>query len=147
MDHFNDKPTESAENTVDNSVPPNTFLIREGVKAIPLKKAYITIGRNHENMVVVDDPRVSRRHAELRVIRGNFVIFDLNSAGGTYVNGQRTNQGILYSGDLISLAGVNFVISQDTRLMDRLTDSIVVGSGKRDTVTFKKSLSSENKDK
>jgi pSer/pThr/pTyr-binding forkhead associated (FHA) protein len=41
------------------------------------------------------------------------VIFDLNSTGGTHINGQRTSQSVLYPGDLISLAGVKFIFSQE----------------------------------
>ena len=54
----------------DDSLPENAFLIIEGTKAIPLNQSTITIGRHQDNMVVIDDPRVSRHHMELRVIQG-----------------------------------------------------------------------------
>jgi pSer/pThr/pTyr-binding forkhead associated (FHA) protein len=41
------------------------------------------------------------------------VLFDLNSTGGTFVNGQRTSQTVLYPGDVISLAGVALIFGQD----------------------------------
>jgi pSer/pThr/pTyr-binding forkhead associated (FHA) protein len=41
------------------------------------------------------------------------LIFDLNSTGGTYVNGQRTSQSVLYPGDVISLAGLPIIFGQD----------------------------------
>ena len=97
------------------AVPQNYFLIFEGTMAIALDKPHITFGRSHDNVVIVDDPRVSRHHMEIRVIRDHFVVFDLNSSGGTYVNGQRVNQGILYQDDLISLAGVNFIFTNDLK--------------------------------
>jgi pSer/pThr/pTyr-binding forkhead associated (FHA) protein len=101
----------------DNSaIPENAFLIVEGVKVYPLKQAVINIGRRLDNMVVVDDPRVSRNHAQLRAIKGRFVVFDLNSTGGTFVNGQRANQSVLYPGDVISLAGVTLIFGQDNPL-------------------------------
>ena len=62
---------------------------------------------------MIDDPRISRSHAQLRAIKGRFVIFDLNSTGGTFVNAQRTSQSVLYPGDVISLAGVPLVFGQD----------------------------------
>jgi pSer/pThr/pTyr-binding forkhead associated (FHA) protein len=40
-------------------------------------------------------------------------LFDLNSTGGTFVNGQRTSQTVLYPGDVISLAGVALIFGQD----------------------------------
>ena len=47
------------------------------------------------------------------IVRDRFVLFDLNSSGGTFVNGQRTDQSILYPGDVISLAGVTLIFGQD----------------------------------
>jgi pSer/pThr/pTyr-binding forkhead associated (FHA) protein len=66
-----------------------------------------------DNQLVIDDPRVSRSHAQLRAIKGRYILFDLNSTGGTFVNGQRTNQSILYPGDVISLSGVPLIFGQD----------------------------------
>jgi pSer/pThr/pTyr-binding forkhead associated (FHA) protein len=94
-------------------IPENAFLIIDGVKIFPLTEMVVNIGRRMENQLVIDDPRISRNHAQLRAIKGRFVIFDLNSTGGLFVNGQRTNQSVLYPGDVISLAGVSLVFGQD----------------------------------
>jgi pSer/pThr/pTyr-binding forkhead associated (FHA) protein len=98
---------------VSENIPDNAFLIIEGVKVHPLTETVINIGRRLENNLVIDDPRVSRNHAQLRAIKGRFVLFDLNSTGGTFVNGQRTSQTVLYPGDVISLAGVALIFGQD----------------------------------
>ena len=95
------------------NIPENAFLIVEGVKVHPLNESVVNIGRRLENQLVIDDPRVSRNHAQLRAIKGRFVLFDLNSTGGTFVNGQRTSQTVLYPGDVISLAGVALIFGQD----------------------------------
>ncbi len=108
-----ENPTETDD---DSTIPENAFLIIEGVKVFPLKQAVINIGRRLDNTVVVDDPRVSRNHAQLRAIKGRYVVFDLNSTGGTFVNGQRANQSVLYPGDVISLAGVTLIFGQDNPL-------------------------------
>lgn len=110
--------TQGMQNTSDeaneeNSIPENAFLIIEGVKVHPLNESVVNIGRRLENQLVIDDPRVSRNHAQLRAIKGRFVLFDLNSTGGTFVNGQRTSQTVLYPGDVISLAGVALIFGQD----------------------------------
>jgi len=94
-------------------IPENSFLIVEGVKIYPLSLSVVNIGRRLDNQLVIDDPRVSRNHAQLRAIKGRFVVFDLNSTGGTFVNGQRTSQSVLYPGDVISLAGVALIFGQD----------------------------------
>ena len=101
------------ESETNDTIPENAFLIIEGVKVHPLKESVINIGRRLENHLVIDDPRISRNHAQLRAIKGRFVLFDLNSTGGTFVNGQRTSQTVLYPGDVISLAGVALIFGQD----------------------------------
>jgi pSer/pThr/pTyr-binding forkhead associated (FHA) protein len=148
MDDYNIKPEENGEVEKENAVPSNTFLIMEGTKAIPLTQSPITIGRSHENLVVLDDPRVSRKHLEIRVIREHFVLFDLNSSGGTFVNGQRVSQGILYSGDVISLAGVTLIFMQDSRLRAPGTDPLTAsGMGDRNTAIFNSSSDKNKKNK
>jgi pSer/pThr/pTyr-binding forkhead associated (FHA) protein len=105
--------TTNDENEEGENIPENAFLIIEGVKVHPLNEPVVNIGRRLENQLVIDDPRVSRNHAQLRAIKGRFVLFDLNSTGGTFVNGQRTSQTVLYPGDVISLAGVALIFGQD----------------------------------
>ena len=106
-------PSAGASPEDNSAIPENAFLIIEGVKVHPLNESVVNIGRRLENQLVIDDPRVSRNHAQLRAIKGRFVLFDLNSTGGTFVNGQRTSQTVLYPGDVISLAGVALIFGQD----------------------------------
>jgi len=106
-------PTENADSGENDRIPENAFLIIEGVKVFPLTNTVINIGRRMDNQLVIDDPRISRNHAQLRAINGRFVLFDLNSTGGTFVNGQRASQSVLYPGDVISLAGVALIFGQD----------------------------------
>lgn len=94
-------------------IPHNAFLIIGGVRVFQLSQSPVNIGRRADNQLVLDDPRVSRYHAQIRAVSGRFVIFDLNSTGGTYVNGQRINNTILYPGDVISLAGLPIIFGQD----------------------------------
>ena len=66
----------------------------------------ITIGRLPESTIVVNDPNVSRRHAELRPsgAPGEYAVFDLGSTNGTKVNGLLVNGSqILRSGDEITV--------------------------------------------
>jgi len=114
MENTQNTPANSDENVVeDNTMPENAFLIIEGVKVFPLRAPVVNIGRRLDNTLVIDDPRVSRNHAQLRAIKGRYVIFDLNSTGGTFINGQRTSQSVLYPGDVVSLAGVALIFGQD----------------------------------
>jgi pSer/pThr/pTyr-binding forkhead associated (FHA) protein len=102
------RPDEAVEN-----IPANAFLVIDGTKIIKLDLPVFNIGRRLNNHIVINDKRVSRTHAQLRVIKGRYAIFDLNSSGGTFVNGQRINKSILYPGDMISLAGVKLIFGQD----------------------------------
>jgi len=105
-------PTTPAGPDAENA-PANAFLIVDGVKIFPLEKSVVNIGRRLDNHLVIDNPRISRNHAQLRAIKGRFVLFDLDSSGGTFVNGQRASQCVLYPGDVISLAGVPLIFGQD----------------------------------
>ncbi|HAX68832.1 MAG TPA: FHA domain-containing protein [Anaerolineales bacterium] len=113
MSETNATPLDTGSLIEGETIPENAFLIVEGVKVFPLNLPVVNIGRRLDNQLIIDDPRVSRNHAQLRAIKGRFVVFDLNSTGGTFVNGQRTSQSVLYPGDVISLAGVALIFGQD----------------------------------
>jgi pSer/pThr/pTyr-binding forkhead associated (FHA) protein len=76
-------------------------------------KPIIRIGRLEDNDLIIDDPRISRYHAELRYHEGHFQIVDMNSTGGTFVNGVKINGQVLDKGDVITLAGIHLVFGQD----------------------------------
>ena len=94
-------------------IPADSFLIVDGTQVFPLSEPVINIGRRPDNQLVIEDSRVSRVHAQLRSIKGRYVIFDLDTKGGTFVNNQRVHQSTLYPGDVISLAGVPLIFGQD----------------------------------
>jgi pSer/pThr/pTyr-binding forkhead associated (FHA) protein len=115
------------------AIPQNAILIIEGVIVHLLKESVINIGRKLENHIAIDDPRISREHAQLRALNGHFVLFDLNSTGGTFVNGQRTQEVVLYPGDLISLAGVTLIYAQnDSALRTDLVETAPLDSSEVD---------------
>jgi hypothetical protein len=91
-------------------------LVIQGRDAIPLNRSVMNIGRKRENHIVIDDPRVSRSHAQIRLRFGRYVLYDLGSKAGTLVNGQRVTETILQPGDVISLAGVMMVYMEDDNL-------------------------------
>ncbi len=95
-------------------VLPNAFLIVDGIQVYPIHQVVVNIGRRMDNHIVIDDERISRLHAQLRLVRGQFVIFDLDSTGGTWVNSERIRQKTLQPGDVISLAGLPIVFGQET---------------------------------
>jgi pSer/pThr/pTyr-binding forkhead associated (FHA) protein len=100
-------------NLPQTEIPPNAFLIVDGTQVIPLHESVINIGRSSQNDLVIADPRVSRAHAQIRVINGKFVIFDLDSTGGTLVNNRQVTRQVLHPGDVISLAGLPLIYGQE----------------------------------
>jgi pSer/pThr/pTyr-binding forkhead associated (FHA) protein len=95
------------------TIPRNAYLVLQGTRVIPLNRTLIKIGRQLDNHIILEDPRVSRSHAQIKLVNDRFVIFDMNSTGGTFVNGQPISQSVLYPGDVVSLAGVVFIFSQE----------------------------------
>ncbi len=61
------------------------------------------LGRDTTNAVSLHDTEASRRHAEIRPVDGKFVIADLNSSNGTYVNGEVVRNRELKPGDQIQI--------------------------------------------
>jgi len=73
-------------------------------KTFSLEGDVLTIGREASNQIAINDAEVSRKHSQLVLQGGKYVLTDLGSTNGTFVNGQRlTGQHVLQSGDVISL--------------------------------------------
>jgi len=95
------------------------FLILD-TRVIPIQKTTITIGRQLENDIVIQDAAISRMHAEIREdAGGHFFIKDLDSTGGTYLNGQRIQEVPLNSGDSIQLASTPLVFVQNAPTLSK----------------------------
>jgi pSer/pThr/pTyr-binding forkhead associated (FHA) protein len=62
----------------------------------------VTIGRLSANDVVLSDPNVSRRHAELRLNGDRWVVTDLGSTNGTSVNDKLAREQTLNDGDMLA---------------------------------------------
>ncbi len=90
----------------------DAFLIVNGRRHVPLDKPQLTIGRRTDCDVVVEGKTVSRRHAQLRWRFGKFIIYDLGSRSGTYVNGEQVDECVLRVGDLIQLADVKLIYGE-----------------------------------
>ena len=95
------------------ATPPRAFLILDGERTVSLSQAVVSLGRRLDNHIILDDGRVSRAHAQLRLRFGRYVIYDLGSTGGTFVNGQRVQECVLRPGDVISLGGVPLIYGDD----------------------------------
>lgn len=69
----------------------------------------LSIGRAKDNSIVLADALVSRRHAELRKRGPGFIIVDMGSKNGVYVNNLKVSQEDLAHGDLILIGDAKLV--------------------------------------
>ncbi len=92
------------------------FVMRSGPTpgvVFPLEGEQLTIGRDSTNGVAINDAEVSRKHSRLMFQGGKYVIDDLGSTNGTFVNGQRlAGPVVLKAGDVVSL-GEQIVLMYD----------------------------------
>jgi predicted component of type VI protein secretion system len=70
------------------------------------------VGRSRECQITIEDPNISRRHAEIRLENGAWSITDLGSTNGVEVNGERVKTARLEPGDRIVLGRTELVFEQ-----------------------------------
>jgi hypothetical protein len=68
-----------------------------------LDQAVTVMGRSPDVDIVLDDPGVSRRHAEVHFVDGRARVVDLGSTNGTFVDGERVHAGSLSDGSTITV--------------------------------------------
>jgi pSer/pThr/pTyr-binding forkhead associated (FHA) protein len=90
----------------------NAFLAVEG-QIFPLKRETIRIGRHRDNDFIVTESTVSRFHAEIRWEDGKYVIYDLDSTSGVYVNHKKVDRAVLHSGDMLELSNFPMIFVID----------------------------------
>lgn len=97
----------------DQMIPfPNLIIISgsQSGKKIPLLPMTMTIGREHDNNIELKDEEVARYHARVMYGDNRFVLQDLNSSTGTWVNGEKITQASLNNKDKIRFGKTEMVI-------------------------------------
>jgi hypothetical protein len=93
--------------------PPATLLL-----PVPESEPF-TIGRSRDScdLVLSGDPLVSSRHADLRVVDGRWLLTDLRSTNGTWVNGARlVHSAVVGPGDRVRFGDQDFILINGTGL-------------------------------
>jgi len=95
-----------------DGIPVGSIRLSDG-RRIPVGMQSLVLGRLPECAVVLNDPNVSRRHAEIRRRGADVVVVDLGSTNGTRVNGVRVKEQLLNDGDEIEVgtSTVRFEVS------------------------------------
>jgi hypothetical protein len=84
-----------------------------GTQRFALDGNVMMIGRGLNNDIILDDPRISRQHAQIRYKSRRFLLADQGSTNGTYVNGVPVStEHVLRNGDIVSLGGLELVFQQ-----------------------------------
>jgi hypothetical protein len=76
---------------------------RGGSRAVAVQRGLLKIGRDWRNHVVLDDRWASRIHCQIRYEDDGYVLYDLNSKNGTFLNGRRISRSALADGDEIRI--------------------------------------------
>jgi phosphoserine phosphatase RsbU/P len=121
------------ETTAPREMPAAALLVlgpsgqRERVSLSPLP---FMIGRHADNHLIIRDNRASRSHARITAENGSYVIEDLNSRHGTWINGQRVARHVLRNSDRIDFGvrdsyQITFTLEQGeiNRIMDQISTS------------------------
>ena len=112
-------------------LPEQACLIIDGRQPIMLSSPIISIGRHSSNDIVIQDPQVSRKHLQLRAEKGSYLLFDLSSTGGTFINNKPISSAKLKPGDVIKIGKTLLIYSHDqekkgtgTRVLSQMGDKV-----------------------
>ena len=98
-----------------------TFTAGAGARRFELTEGrQLVIGRSGGADLQVNSPRLSRRHAAVKLEPRGLSVEDLGSANGTFVNGQRVQQAMLRPGDIVMVGGVAIRVDFDQTLVPDL---------------------------
>ena len=88
------------------------LVVRRGPNAgsrFPLDQEVTTAGRSPDSEIFLDDVTVSRRHAEVTRTAQGFLVRDVGSLNGTYVNRERIEELLLADGDEVQIGKYRLV--------------------------------------
>jgi pSer/pThr/pTyr-binding forkhead associated (FHA) protein len=72
----------------------------------------ITIGRSKECSVVINDPKASREHCRIEKTQEGFLLTDMDSKNGTFLNGKPIEREILTIGDVVEIGDVMIIFER-----------------------------------
>ena len=108
---------------------PSLFVIqgRDQGKRFELNELPVGVGRDSANAIQLHDTEVSRRHAEIQRDDQRYLLVDLNSSNGTFINSQRIERQPLSSGDRVQI-GRTLMIYTEPEESQNLADAVdIVG--------------------
>lgn len=119
-------PALAAGDTQVNPAISSALLTDTKGKTYPLAGTGVTIGRTAENSICLEDDTVSSRHAQLMINQDCWVLKDLGSTNGSFVNGQKIIRQTLKNGDSLRFGKIelNFVENVTANSSTRVTEVV-----------------------
>lgn len=106
-------PSDKSPSTGSGQAPHARLVRQSPIDELPreysLSREENLIGRGEECDIVIPHSSVSRQHARIKKLKPGYVIFDLQSKNGTYVNGRQTTENLLKEGMTVRIGEVEFV--------------------------------------
>lgn len=102
---------------VRESIKENIEIKLVGISDIVKGKEYVIkgtlrVGRSLNNDIVINDPNISRNHAELEVVKDGILVRDLDSTNGTFINNRKIKEGVARVGDEIAFDKAVFKVER-----------------------------------
>lgn len=117
----------SEDNIEPQTMGKKAFVVMSS-QIFPINKSVTSIGRRLNNDLVLQNSQVSRAHAEIRFEDGDYMIVDLNSTSGTFVNNEKIKKCKIFSGDLLLIANVPLMFLDENdplyKDMEKHTDKL-----------------------
>jgi diguanylate cyclase (GGDEF)-like protein len=107
-------------------------------KQVPLSKGRCVIGRAEDTDLTLSNNDVSRHHAAVSFEGGRYVIEDLTSTNGTFVNGRQIEQHVLNPGDEISIGDHSILFDDGTSSLFNIEETEVKRHGKETSIISEK---------
>lgn len=100
------------KNSDSMKIPEISLLLDDQEKPTSYNKNEISIGRDDDNDLTIDDETVSSQHAKIVYEKGNWMLEDLSSTNGTFLNNQRIyTPTVLIKGDEVMLGKRSLLIN------------------------------------
>jgi hypothetical protein len=106
-------PPEAAEAAAGPDLEREVAMLSWDGRTLRVDKRRVVLGRSRECDIQVEDPNISRRHAELRQEGSAYWIVDLDSTNGIEVNGRRVQRAKLESGDTFTVGSTEITFSTE----------------------------------
>lgn len=101
-----------------------------------LEQGTLSIGRNKDNAVHIDDPTISNHHANIVTVFDSTYIEDLGSTNGTFVNGQKSKTHTLHNGDIITIGQYHLLFQADnSAAIQNANATMMIGASQLEELT------------